>query len=421
MRFNKSLYILGLTAVVTGCSSDTKAVPDSLLDFSTNYADIVHASYSDSLTEAEAMDAAIVAFIAAPDSAGLASARTAWLDSREPYLQTEVYRFYEGPIDNEEDGPEGLINAWPMDESYVDYVLAADGRSYDFTKGIVNDDTQTIDAASLESLNEQGGEENIATGYHAIEFLLWGQDVSEDGPGNRSYTDYVDRGDAGTAGCYDMTTHVVNCEVVAESECASVWAPDVCPINHDRRGQYLTVASTMLTGHLSGLKDAWDPGAENYRAEFAALSSEEQLTKILTGMIILSGFETGGERLQTALDSGDQEDEHSCFSDNTHRDMIQDVQGVQNVYLGTYGSVSGTSIKDVVAEKDSALADRLADEIQASLDLANALNTPFDQEIASDNVEGQERVAALIAALRTQEKTLEEVFTLFAFTVPVAE
>ena len=138
-------------------------------------------------------------------------------------------------------------------------------------------------------------------------------------------------------------------------------------------------------------------------------------------MIILSGFETGGERLQTALDSGDQEDEHSCFSDNTHRDMIQDVQGVQNVYLGTYGSVSGTSIKDIVAEQDAELADRLESEIAASLAAGNALQPPFDQEIASDNAEGRARVQALIDALRTQEATLEEVFRLFELDVPVAE
>jgi putative iron-regulated protein len=289
--------------------------------------------------------------------------------------------------------------------------------------GIVNDTSVTIDAATLESLNEQGGEENIATGYHAIEFLLWGQDLSADGPGSRTYLDYVDRVDAGSFGCYDMTTHVVDCLSTSESECSdgSIWAENVCAVNSDRRGQYLTVASTLLSEHLTGLKEAWAPDTENYRADFLSLSSEEQLANILTGMIILSGFETGGERLQTALDSGDQEDEHSCFSDNTHRDMIQDIQGVQNVYLGTYGSVSGVSIKDIVAGQDAELADKLESEIAASLAAGNALQPPFDQEIASDNAEGRARVQALIDALRTQEATLEEVFRLFELDVPVAE
>ena len=143
-------------------------------------------------------------------------------------------------------------------------------------------------------------------------------------------------------------------------------------------------------------------------------------------MIILAGFETGGERLQAALDSGDREDEHSCFSDNTHRDMIQDIQGIQNVYVGSYtrvdgSAVSGTSVKDVVADTDSALADRLATEITSALDLANALQIPFESEIAPGNTEGNTRVQSLITALRTVEGTLEEVFTAMGFSVPVAE
>ena len=78
------------------------------------------------------------------------------------------------------DGPEGLINAWPLDEAYIDYVEG------DPAAGVVNDpDTYpTIDAELLTSLNEQGGEANISTGWHAIEFLLWGQDLSTDGPGD---------------------------------------------------------------------------------------------------------------------------------------------------------------------------------------------------------------------------------------------
>jgi putative iron-regulated protein len=384
----KKINVLPLSLVLLstiGCSNDKDVALDLMSDASVTYADIVLASYSDSVTTAQSLNDSIDTFIAEPSAAGLTEAKTAWFNSREPYLQTEVYRFYEGPIDNETDGPEGLLNAWPMAESHVDYV---DG---DENSGIVNDTSITIDAAGLEALNEDGGEENVATGYHAIEFLLWGQDFSSDGPGDRPYTDFVTDG-TGTAA------------------------------NQDRRGQYLQVASELMVEHLSGLESSWTDAEGTYRTEFLAESSDEQLRKILTGMIILSGFETGGERLQAALDSGDQEDEHSCFSDNTHRDMIQDVQGVLNVYNGTYeSSVTGTGIKDVVAALDSDLAEQLGTEIQASLDAANALQTPFDNAIAVDNEDGRAGVQALITALRTQESTMEEVFRAFELDVPVAE
>jgi putative iron-regulated protein len=379
---NTNRYLLSLAAIaLSACTSGTTDTgwPENTAAAVTDYANHVEMAYADSVTAAEALSDALDALVATPSEQTLEAARQAWLDSREPYLQTEVFRFYDGPIDNPDDGPEGLLNAWPLDENYIDYV---DG---DDTAGIVNG-TDTIDAATLEGLNEVGGEKNVATGYHAIEFLLWGQDMSDTGPGARPFTDYVTDG-TGTAA------------------------------NQDRRGTFLTVAGDLMIDHLTMVHDAWVDGAA-YRTEF--LSDEQKaFENILTGMIILSGFETGGERLQAALDSGDQEDEHSCFSDNTHRDMIQDVQGVLNVWEGSYeGSSYGLGVKDIVAELDTALADKVDARIKESLALANALNTPFDQEIAPGSA-GNQRVADLVVSLQTQEQDLFEVFELFGLTIEI--
>lgn len=387
----KKLGVLGVASlgwVACGDDEAKSAVPEELTRKAVaHYADIVHASYSDSLSTATTLQTAAAALAGDPSDDALDAAKEAWLESREPYLQTEVYRFYEGPIDNAEDGPEGLLNAWPLDENYIDYVQD------DADAGVINDTDVSIDVATLESLNEQGGEKNIATGYHAIEFLLWGQDLSDDGPGERPFTDYVE-GDGGTAA------------------------------NQERRGQYLNVVSDLLVTHLEGLVDAWAPdGDANYRADFTAAEPKEGLRRILTGMITLSGFETGGERLQAALDAGDQEDEHSCFSDNTHRDMIQDIQGVENVFVGTYtrldgSSVSGTGIREVVAARDQDLAHAIEYKIDESLGNANALEVPFDQEIQSGNEDGNTRVEALITSLGELEQLLQDAFRLFELDIP---
>lgn len=390
-RTVSKVAILGCAWLAAACgeSDETSGgggLPANADDARKTYASIVHASYEDSLSEAQELDAAVQALVAAPSDATLGAARQAWLAAREPYLQTEVYRFYDGPIDNPVDGPEGLVNAWPLDEAYIDYVDGDPGA------GIVNDPQVTIDAATLESLNEMGGEENIATGFHAVEFLLWGQDLSDTGPGARPHTDYVDG--AGP--------------------------------NATRRSGYLTTVSGMLVGHLSGLVGAWSPGAsDNYRAELESVKPEEAIRRILTGMIVLSGFETGGERLQTALDSGDQEDEHSCFSDNTHRDMVQDIQGVSNVWHGNYQrldgtSVSGVGVRAVVEQVDADLTVQLDAKIAESLQLANALVPPFDREIALDNPEGRARVEALVTSLGAQEKLLEDVFRKLGLSVPAS-
>jgi putative iron-regulated protein len=400
--FIKSL-ILAATAIglATACGDD-EASPVAedysaqMNEASRTYVDIVTASYADSLALARELDTKVNDFVERPSQARLEAARQAWRAAREPYLQTEVYRFYNGPIDNPEDGPEGLLNAWPMDESFVDYVLDEDGEP-DYELGLINDRDVDIDAETLAGLNEDGGEENIATGYHAVEFLLWGQDVDEDGPGARPYTDFITGDDA--------------------------TAP-----NGERRGQYLRAVSGLIVTHLEQLSEAWAAGqSDNYRAEFEAATPKQRLERILTGMIVLSGFETGGERLQTALDSHDQEDEHSCFSDNTHRDMVQDVRGIQNVWLGRYQRLDGSLVKakgvrDVVNAKDPALATELDQRIETSLALAEALQAPFDQEISAENPEGNERVRALITSLRThQERLLERVFHDFGLSVPVTE
>jgi putative iron-regulated protein len=383
---------LALTLVfVVACGGDDGggAVPASAGNAIENYSSIVHASYEDSLAAAAELDAALQVLLAAPSQATLDAARNAWLAAREPYLQTEVYRFYDGPIDNPDDGPEGLINAWPLDEAYIDYV---DG---DATAGIINNAGVPIDETSLKSLNEHGGEANIATGYHAIEFLLWGQDQSADGPGNRPHTDFVTEG-GGTAA------------------------------NQARRVLYLQTASKLLLDHLGQVVEAWAPGGANYRAELEAAKPKEALRRILTGMIVLTGFETGGERLQTALDSGDQEDEHSCFSDNTHRDMIQDIQGIHNVWHGSYRrlddtTVSGLGIRDVVAQVAPELASAIDEQIARCLGLANALQPPFDQEIRAGNPEGRGRVQALVIALQDLEGQFEEVFRTFELEIPEPE
>ena len=178
------------------------------------------------------------------------------------------------------------------------------------------------------------------------------------------------------------------------------------------------VVGDLLLADLGRVHAEWLPGAA-YRTDFEA-DPEGSFAKVLTGMIILSGFETGGERLQAALDSGDREDEHSCFSDNTHRDMIQDIQGIENVWLGTYGTITGTGIYDVVAARDAALADAVSAQITESKALANALEVPFEAEIAPGSP-GNARVQALIDSLRAQEELLQDVFVLFDLTIPQPE
>ncbi|WP_247597047.1 imelysin family protein [Hydrogenophaga sp. PAMC20947] len=343
------------------------ASPDAV---ARHYAALVFANYSDTLASAQDLQAAIAVFVKSPSEDGLKQARQAWRDAREFYGQTEAFRFYGGPIDDK-NGPEGQINAWPLDEAYVDYV---EGKP---KAGLVNNLKIKITKAALIKANERGGEENISAGWHAIEFLLWGQDLSETGPGNRSFEDYV----AGKGA------------------------------NAERRAQYLTVATALLVDDLTGVTQAWAPNAKNYRAQFEK-GGKESVRKMIVGLGSLSRGELSGERMEVALNSQDQEDEHSCFSDNTHRDVVTNAKGIQNVWLGRYQqrdgkSLTGLGLRDLVAVKDTTLADKTTAQINASVTSAEAIPAPFDQAIAK-GAPGRPAIEKTVASLVAQSKLLGE-------------
>ena len=369
----KLLLALAFGAAVIAQSHSVQAAPAGMevTPVLSNYATLVYANYQDALQSAKTMQQAINAFLAQPSAETQQAAQKAWREAREYYGQTEAFRFYGGPIDDDK-GPEGRLNAWPMDESYVDSVKGKPDA------GLINNRAFVINRDDLIAQNERGGEENIATGWHAIEFLLWGQDFNANGPGDRSYTDFVDGK-----------------------------AP-----NADRRREYLKLVTDLLVDDLSALVKEWTPGRKyNYRAQFEK-GGQESLRKMFVGLGSLSRGELAGERLEVALNSQDQEDEHSCFSDNTHRDVVNNALGIENVWLGRYkradGSiVHGPSMKDLVAAKDAALADQTTQQIATSVVAANAIQAPFDREIiGARDAPGRQRIQKTINSLTQQSKDL---------------
>jgi putative iron-regulated protein len=368
---------LALSALVLVTPARAQTVPEVVR----HHGELVHAVYADAVGTAKALQQRVDAFVAAPSADGFDAAKKAWLAAREVYGQTEAFRFYGGPIDSET-GPEGRLNAWPMDESYVD------GVQDRAEAGFVNNRKQKLTRAFLIAQNERGGEENIATGWHAIEFLLWGQDLNENGPGDRSFEDFVDGRKP----------------------------------NADRRRQYLKLVTDLLVDDLASVQKAWAPGAKaNYRARMDK-QGLDALRKVFVGLGSLSRGELAGERLEVAMASQDQEDEHSCFSDNTHRDAVTNARGIQNVWLGRYQRVDGSvlegpSPRDLVAKKDAALAERTTRQIETSVKAAEAIPAPFDQAIlGNDDAPGRKRIQATIDSLNAQSKDLVEAATAAGIT-----
>lgn len=359
MKFGSLLLAGALIAPALSAAPVDAAKAKAALE---TYAQNVYVTYSDAYTKALDLQTAINAFVAAPSALTQDAAKKAWLDSRVVWGQTEVFRFYEGPIDDATYGVEGLINAWPLDEAYIDYVVG------NANAGIINDAANfpVINEEVLLGANENGAETNVATGFHAVEFLLWGQDLSTTGAGERSFTDFV----VGTG------------------------------VNAARRATYLTEVTNLLIKHIAIVKDAWDPkDATSYGAKFASQDLNVALTNVFKGMSSLLTDELAGERMYVGYESKSQEDEHSCFSDNTHVDIIENVQGVWNVWNGVYGTTTGVALKSVVDEATARKVDRA---LASALEGSKALPAPFDSLLIADS-ESEESKLLLDTILTIQD------------------
>ncbi|WP_300061544.1 imelysin family protein [uncultured Roseobacter sp.] len=384
---------LGTTMLIAAPALADKA---AVLD---TYADIAAAKYTDSLVTAQALQTAVNALIEAPSAEALQAAKEAWIASRVPYQQTEVYRFGNAIVDDWE----GKVNAWPLDEGLIDYVDptyggATDENEYAVLNVIANPSFtlsgETVDASDItadlleEVLHEADEvESNVATGYHAIEFLLWGQDLNGHGPGagNRPWTDYA-AGEACTGG---------NC---------------------DRRGAYLQAATDLLVSDLEWMAAQWQEGGEA-RAQLIA-DENAGITAILTGMGSLSYGEQAGERMKLGVLLNDPEEEHDCFSDNTHNSHFYDAMGIRNVYVGSYTGIDGTvvsgpSLSALVAEADSGVDAELTAKLNttmiemAEMKAAAEAGFAYDMMLERGNEKGEALIMGAVDALVDQTRSIE--------------
>ncbi len=373
-------------------AADPKQVVDT-------YADIAHAMYEDSLITAETLKAAVDALVAKPTRANLIRARAAWIAARQPYQQSEGFRFGNAVVDDWE----GKVNAWPLDEGLIDYVAASYGKTSDenpfFTANIIANKTlkhggKTIEASKITpallsgTLQEiDGVESNVATGYHAIEFLLWGQDLNGTGPGagNRPHSDFD------TANCTGG-----NC---------------------DRRAQYLSAATELLISDLKDIVAAWAPGGAARKAVTA--DPAKGVAAMVKGIGSLSYGELAGERIKLGLMLHDPEEEHDCFSDNTQNSHYYDQLGMIAIYRGHYARVDGTlvsgpSLRDLVATKAAGVAgkiDAALDATQARMqvmkDNADRRIMAYDQMIGAGNAAGNKIIQDVVDGLVAQAKAIE--------------
>jgi putative iron-regulated protein len=371
-----------LTAAVLACfislSANAKTKPAKKeISFPEEVAAIVVADYSkhifntytELLKSNKALLATLEAFTKAPSLETQNAAKAAWLSARAVYSPTEAFRFYGGPIDDAETGPEGLMNAWPLDEAYVDYVKE------DANAGIINNTKlyPKITKDVLISLNEKDGEKNISTGYHAIEFLLWGQDFDLKSAGKRSFEDYIKEKNP----------------------------------NAERRATYLKLLAQILVEHTETLVKAWDPSVKgNYVERFLKEPKKDVIQKISLGLGTLSMDEMSGERLTVPLEKNDQENEQNCFSDTTEKDMLANQNGIMNIYTGNYNGFKGAGLGSFISAVDAKGDKKIQEQMNKTHKLIESLKTFDNIIVEKKNGAGRKKANQTIDALQLQAKLL---------------
>lgn len=351
-----------------------------------NHAAIAYAVYSDALFQATNLQTAIASFVTDPTDDGLSESRLAWRNAYYAYLQCAALQFSNGPVDDDRDLSR-QIGKWPINPSLIDYTTGQFG-------GLISDSAElpnvTLDA--LQALNGPDVNRPTTIGFHAIEFLLWGEDDDDVAlltAGNRTFLDYN--------------------------------GADSSIQNTVRRSKYLRVCSEILVSQLGVLTNEWDSlGSKNYRKDFIGLEVNSALKNILTGMGTLAKSEISERALEKPVSASSQDLEVSNYSDNTITDFIAMTNSLDIFYRGTYTpltslDIKGKSVEDLIGEANPELADQVDKKLIECLELVNAIPTPYDWQAAQESEFGAESIAGAATALAELEALFKEVAREFDF------
>ncbi|MDB1125882.1 imelysin family protein [Vibrio algarum] len=415
-----SIVALSLAAIVGRATAESETKPDQQVRIVTeqlikaNYINMAHAAYTDSLITAKTLQQSVQALLANPTNENLNNAKAAYKLARIPYQQSEIMRWdtditigagleSSGGVASVDEW-EGQVNAWPLDEQAIDYVEGND------SSGIINKKNgKAITTQYLIDQNGVGGEANVTTGYHAIEFLLWGQDLNgtKAGAGERNVNDF------------------------------QTDASDLCSAsNCDRRREYLSVVTQLLVDDLETMANEWSAQAVSTQGTLANnfILSEDGIRYILFSMKAMATDELASARMNEGLEGRDPEQEHDCFSDLSHVAIYYNLQGIRNAFYGHYykvdGSIiSGDSVSDLIKQKSPSLYqqfDSAFNNIEKNMKVvfdAGEQDMPirFDQ-IIGQNDNGIERQAAYAAVyqltdLNSAFTSVEELLSIHALSL----
>ena len=159
---------------------------------------------------------------------------------------------------------------------------------------------------------------------------------------------------------------------------------------HQGTTQLLTAWQTPGGGYANTLATA-GPGNNTYASQKAALQD-------LLGGIQGAIDELGNSKIERPVATGDTKYEEARYSGNSKAEFLKNVQGVENIYLGRYGSAgNGIGLSNLVKQRNPNADTDLKAKLVAAENAIQAIPGTFDQAITQNTTAVRNAQAAVRA------------------------
>jgi len=351
--FPRTLATCSLLLAISACQksdSSDSVVADTASDqriLSSFVDNVVLSTYQDLADRSAALDAAVALLIATPNETNWQAARTAWIETRIPWEQSEAFLF--GPVDTF--GFDPALDSWPLDHSGLNAAIAAYAK--------INVDT--VDPS--------------LKGFHAIEFILFGYERAK------------------------------TLESLTSNEKSYLRA---LTQNHQEVTSRIVTAWKLGLNGQSPFADALKTAGASTNDLYP--NSQAALEEMLEGMVGIAD-EVANNKIAQPFDQQDPNLVESQFSFNSLDDFQNNVKSIRYVWHGNRtGTATEDSLSRRVQATDSALNKKVEDAIDDALATLKAIPDPFRTSILDSNsrpsiVAAQEALRALLELLDVEVRS----------------
>ncbi|MDA0687213.1 MAG: hypothetical protein O2948_01105 [Proteobacteria bacterium] len=272
------------------------------------YLNRIDVDLADASNNFQLFSAEVETFLQEPSEERLNALRDSWLEVHNSYEATAIHRFFADEVLDEQQALilfdlQYQLDHWPILPGYIDYVG-------DYPEsGIVNDMTVPLETVVLREKHGEFDISEASTGFHVLEFMLWGE--NGDGSGLRPYSDYL-----------AATT------LSAQQRADGLQLFELSP---NRRRDFLTLNAALLEDDFQALVNAWSANSVNYRARIDTTRAEQLLMDLLNAITGMFSDELMVRTLYPMLNGEFDESLPAIYSDSSPATVSAQLAGLENL------------------------------------------------------------------------------------------